>query len=158
MCSHFFQLRTAIEKDIKEAGLKPHPSTILKVIQLYETKNSRYSFVSVSPYFVRIVLKVRRANSNFKSHPWITMEHCFFRHSTMLVGQTGSGKSVCWKILQASMTRLKRDGDSSFNIVRVKSHPIKSFLRDIRVPKGMGRGALELWSPVPYGALKPCIV
>ena len=38
----------------------------------------------------------------------------------MLVGQTGSGKSVCWKILQASMTRLKRDGDSSFNIVRVR--------------------------------------
>ena len=37
----------------------------------------------------------------------------------MLVGQTGSGKSVCWKILQASMTRLKRDGDSSFNVVRV---------------------------------------
>ena len=37
----------------------------------------------------------------------------------MLVGQTGSGKSVCWKILQASMTQLKRDGDSSFNIVRV---------------------------------------
>ena len=37
----------------------------------------------------------------------------------MLVGQTGSGKSVSWKILQASMTRLKRDGDSSFNIVRV---------------------------------------
>lgn len=36
------KLRTAIEKDIKEAGLKPHPSTILKVIQLYETKNSRY--------------------------------------------------------------------------------------------------------------------
>lgn len=37
----------------------------------------------------------------------------------MLVGQTGSGKSVCWKILQAAMTRLKRDGDSNFNIVRV---------------------------------------
>ncbi|XP_068690063.1 dynein axonemal heavy chain 2-like [Montipora foliosa] len=35
------ELRTAIEKDIKEFGLKPHPSTILKVIQLYETKNSR---------------------------------------------------------------------------------------------------------------------
>ena len=43
----------------------------------------------------------------------------FSRHSTMLVGQTGSGKSVCWKILQAAMTRLKRDGDSNFNIVRV---------------------------------------
>lgn len=74
------KLRTAIEKDFKEFGLKPHPSTILKVIQLYETKNSR--------------------------------------HSTMLVGQTGSGKSVCWKILQASMTRMKRDGESGFNIVR----------------------------------------
>lgn len=37
----------------------------------------------------------------------------------MLVGQTGSGKSVCWKILQAAMTRMKRDGDSNFNIVRV---------------------------------------
>lgn len=48
------------------------------------------------------------------------LTNCYFtRHSTMLVGQTGSGKSVCWKILQASMTRLKRDGDSSFNIVRV---------------------------------------
>ena len=44
----------------------------------------------------------------------------FRRHSTMLVGQTGSGKSVCWKILQASMTRMKRDGDSSFNVVRVR--------------------------------------
>ena len=39
----------------------------------------------------------------------------------MLVGQTGSGKSVCWKILQASMTRLKRDGESGFNIVRVRN-------------------------------------
>ena len=48
------------------------------------------------------------------------LTNCYFtRHSTMLVGQTGSGKSVCWKILQASMTRLKRDGDSSFNVVRV---------------------------------------
>lgn len=37
-----FQLRNAIEKDIKEFGLKPHPTTVLKVIQLYETKNSRY--------------------------------------------------------------------------------------------------------------------
>ena len=41
------QLRTAIEKDVKEAGLKPHPSTILKVIQLYETKNSRCVACSV---------------------------------------------------------------------------------------------------------------
>ena len=36
------QLRSAIEKDLKEAGLQLHPSTILKIIQLYETKNSRY--------------------------------------------------------------------------------------------------------------------
>ena len=39
----------------------------------------------------------------------------------MLVGQTGSGKSVCWRILQAAMTRLKRDGDPNFNIVRVRT-------------------------------------
>ena len=43
-CCVSCQLRTAIERDVKEAGLKPHPSTILKVIQLYETKNSRYFF------------------------------------------------------------------------------------------------------------------
>ena len=47
------------------------------------------------------------------------VKRLFSRHSTMLVGQTGSGKSVCWKILQASMTRMKRDGDSSYNIVKV---------------------------------------
>ncbi|XP_031567025.1 dynein heavy chain 2, axonemal-like, partial [Actinia tenebrosa] len=74
------KLRSAIEKELKEAGLQVTPSSLLKVIQLYETKNSR--------------------------------------HSTMIVGQTGSGKSVCWKILQSAMTRLKRDGESGYNVVR----------------------------------------
>ena len=37
----------------------------------------------------------------------------------MLVGLTGSGKSVCWRVLQSAMTRLKRDGESSYQIVRV---------------------------------------
>lgn len=40
----------------------------------------------------------------------------------MIVGQTGSGKSVCWKILQSAMTRLKRDGEPGYNVVRVREH------------------------------------
>jgi hypothetical protein len=38
----------------------------------------------------------------------------------MLVGQTGSGKSVCWRILQGAMTRMKRDGEPGYNVVRVR--------------------------------------
>ena len=64
----------------------------------------------------------------------------------MLVGQTGSGKSVCWKILQASMTRMKRDGESGFNIVRVRllkytcascniSNTRRSVSSDIQTPR-----------------------
>lgn len=30
------------------------------------------------------------------------------RHGTMVVGKTGSGKSTCWKILQRSLSRLKK--------------------------------------------------
>uniref|UniRef100_A0A8C6W7X2 Dynein axonemal heavy chain 2 n=1 Tax=Nannospalax galili TaxID=1026970 RepID=A0A8C6W7X2_NANGA len=40
------------------------------------------------------------------------------RHSTMIVGGTGSGKSTSWKILQASMTTLCRAGEPNFNLVR----------------------------------------
>ena len=56
----------------------------MKVIQLYETKNSR--------------------------------------HSVMLVGQTLSGKSVTWKLLQATMTRLHKAGEAAFPIVKVRYH------------------------------------
>ncbi|XP_048588102.1 dynein axonemal heavy chain 2 isoform X2 [Nematostella vectensis] len=74
------KLRNAIVAELKDGGYQPTPNTILKIIQLYETKNSR--------------------------------------HSTMVVGQTGSGKSVTWRVLQSAMTRLKRDGEPGFNVVR----------------------------------------
>ncbi|XP_035155786.1 dynein axonemal heavy chain 2 isoform X7 [Callithrix jacchus] len=40
------------------------------------------------------------------------------RHSTMIVGCTGSGKTTSWRILQASLSCLCRAGDPNFNIVR----------------------------------------
>uniref|UniRef100_A0A2K5XKM5 Dynein axonemal heavy chain 2 n=1 Tax=Mandrillus leucophaeus TaxID=9568 RepID=A0A2K5XKM5_MANLE len=40
------------------------------------------------------------------------------RHSTMIVGCTGSGKTASWRILQASLSSLCRAGDPNFNIVR----------------------------------------
>ncbi|KAL2765787.1 dynein axonemal heavy chain 2 isoform 1 [Daubentonia madagascariensis] len=40
------------------------------------------------------------------------------RHSTMIVGGTGSGKTTSWRILQASLSSLCRAGDPNFNIVR----------------------------------------
>uniref|UniRef100_A0A2K5CLM4 Dynein axonemal heavy chain 2 n=1 Tax=Aotus nancymaae TaxID=37293 RepID=A0A2K5CLM4_AOTNA len=40
------------------------------------------------------------------------------RHSTMIVGCTGSGKTASWRILQASLSCLCRAGDPNFNIVR----------------------------------------
>lgn len=42
------------------------------------------------------------------------------RHSTMIVGCTGSGKTASWRILQASLSSLCRAGDPNFNIVRVR--------------------------------------
>ncbi|OBS67543.1 hypothetical protein A6R68_03951 [Neotoma lepida] len=73
-------LRDTIEQEIREMGLQVTPFTLTKVLQLYETKNSR--------------------------------------HSTMIVGGTGSSKTTSWKILQASLTSLCRAGDPNFNIVR----------------------------------------
>ncbi|XP_053425882.1 dynein axonemal heavy chain 2 isoform X8 [Nycticebus coucang] len=40
------------------------------------------------------------------------------RHSTMIVGGTGSGKTTSWRILQSTMSSLCRAGDPNFNIVR----------------------------------------
>uniref|UniRef100_A0A8C9P5P1 Dynein axonemal heavy chain 2 n=1 Tax=Spermophilus dauricus TaxID=99837 RepID=A0A8C9P5P1_SPEDA len=40
------------------------------------------------------------------------------RHSTMIVGGTGSGKTTSWRILQASLSSLCRAGEPNFNIVR----------------------------------------
>uniref|UniRef100_A0A674K3D0 Dynein heavy chain hydrolytic ATP-binding dynein motor region domain-containing protein n=1 Tax=Terrapene triunguis TaxID=2587831 RepID=A0A674K3D0_9SAUR len=64
--------------ELKGMGLQLIPFTITKVIQLYETKNSR--------------------------------------HSTMIVGNTGSGKTVTWRTLQATMSALCRSGDAAYNL------------------------------------------
>ena len=58
------------------------PFTVTKVIQLYETKNSR--------------------------------------HSTMIVGKTGSGKTVTWRILQNALSTMHRNGVPEFNLIRVR--------------------------------------
>jgi dynein heavy chain len=57
------------------------PKAILKVLELYETKNSR--------------------------------------HSVMIVGRTGSGKSVTWKTLKDSLSFLNREGEPGFVSVKV---------------------------------------
>jgi len=41
------------------------------------------------------------------------------RHSTMIVGQTLSGKTVSWKALQNVLGRLNREGEPGFQSVRV---------------------------------------
>ncbi|XP_063098618.1 dynein axonemal heavy chain 2 isoform X3 [Cavia porcellus] len=74
------KLQETIEQEVRERGLQCTPFTLTKVLQLYETKNSR--------------------------------------HSTMIVGNTGSGKTTCWRVLQASLSSLCRAGDPNFNIVR----------------------------------------
>jgi dynein heavy chain len=73
-------------------GLQVTPFTLTKVLQLYETKNSR--------------------------------------HSTMIVGGTGSAKTTSWRILQATLTSLCRAGDPNFNIVRVCSWNTEVTSRD----------------------------
>lgn len=77
------QLNTAVKAQLQQNGLQVTPFTMTKVIQLYETKNSR--------------------------------------HSSMLVGKTGSGKSVTWRILQKALTALHQGGDKNYNIVQVGS-------------------------------------
>ncbi|KAM4844901.1 dynein axonemal heavy chain 2 isoform 2-T2 [Thomomys bottae] len=88
------KLRETIEQEILNMGLQITPFTLTKVIQLYETKNSR--------------------------------------HSTMIVGCTGSSKTTSWKILQAALTSLCRAGDPNFNVV--KEYPLN--------PKALSLGEL----------------
>lgn len=75
------QLKEAIELELRQRGLQVTPFTMTKVIQLYETKNSR--------------------------------------HSSMLVGKAGSGKSVTWKTLQSVLTALHHRGEPGFQPVQV---------------------------------------
>ncbi|KAM6949562.1 LOW QUALITY PROTEIN: dynein axonemal heavy chain 2 [Aplochiton taeniatus] len=73
-------LRDTIEAELCQSNLQVTAFTVTKVIQLYETKNSR--------------------------------------HSTMVVGKTGSGKTVTWKTLQSVLTSLHRKGEAGYNLVR----------------------------------------
>lgn len=88
------KLKKVIENELKENGYQCHPVTIQKIIQLYETKNSR--------------------------------------HSTMIVGKTGAGKSVAWKTLQATLSTMKKNDEPGFNTV--KEFPIN--------PKSISLGEL----------------
>ncbi len=75
-------MKTAITKELQLANLQMTDSTVTKIIQLYETKNSR--------------------------------------HSVMIVGQTGSGKSVTWSMLRNTLTRLKKENrGAQYQIVKV---------------------------------------
>lgn len=75
------QLEEAIKAELHHCSLQVTPFTMMKVIQLYETKNSR--------------------------------------HSSMLVGKTGSGKSVTWRILQRSLTAMHQKTQPGFQTVQV---------------------------------------
>ncbi|KAK7102408.1 hypothetical protein V1264_020630 [Littorina saxatilis] len=54
------------------------------------------------------------------------------RHSVMIVGQTQAAKTVTWRVLQAAMTQLNRDGD--LNYQAVKDFPLN--------PKALSLGEL----------------
>lgn len=75
------QLKEAIEVALRQSGLQVTPFTLTKVIQLYETKNSR--------------------------------------HSSVLVGKTGSAKSVTWRTLQIALNSLHHKGVPDFQLVQV---------------------------------------
>ncbi|KAM6908086.1 dynein axonemal heavy chain 2-like [Lycodopsis pacificus] len=88
------KLKEAIEVELRRSGLQVTPFAVTKVIQLYETKNSR--------------------------------------HSSMLVGKTGSAKSVTWRTLQSVLSSLHHKGELGFNLVQ--DYPLN--------PKAMSLGEL----------------
>jgi len=76
-------MKAAVLAELKERMYQPLPETVTKVIQLYETKNSR--------------------------------------HSTMIVGATLSGKTVTWRCLQATLSRLaKEQAEPGLAVIKVR--------------------------------------
>ena len=76
-------MKAAIQKELKAANLQNIDVTVTKIIQLYETKNSR--------------------------------------HAVMIVGLSGSGKSVTWKMLRNTLTRLKKENKGAqYQAVKVR--------------------------------------
>ena len=55
------------------------------------------------------------------------------RHSTMIVGQTGSGKSIVWKTLQSTLSQLKKDGEPGFNSVKVTLYHLYTYVIAVKV-------------------------
>ena len=75
-------------KVLHEGNYQVTAHAVLKVIQLYETKNSR--------------------------------------HSVMIVGQSQVGKSVTWRMLQAALSRLKKNNVAGYNTVKVRKARVES--------------------------------
>ncbi|XP_037928394.1 dynein heavy chain 2, axonemal [Teleopsis dalmanni] len=76
--------KTAIENELRDHNLQIIPIAIKKILELYETKNSR--------------------------------------HSTMIIGDTGTAKSITWKCLQGAFGRMNADKHAGWECVIV--HPI----------------------------------
>ncbi|PZC72710.1 hypothetical protein B5X24_HaOG210724 [Helicoverpa armigera] len=72
-------LETAITAEMRLAGLQPVKAALHKVIQTYETKNSR--------------------------------------HSSILLGDTNTAKSVSWRMLALTITRLHNEKQPGFEVV-----------------------------------------
>lgn len=86
----------AIEKELKLANLQSIQMTHSKIIQLYETKNSR--------------------------------------HAVMIVGLSGSGKSVTWKMLRNTLTRLKKESKGAqYQAVKVSKYTVTAMLVSVHV-------------------------
>jgi len=83
-------LKQALLAELKERAYQPLTETVTKVIQLYETKNSR--------------------------------------HSTMIVGTTLSGKTVTWRTLQATLSRIAKEAEPGFALVKVGFYYLLSIL------------------------------
>ena len=60
----------------------------------------------------------------------------------MIVGSTLSGKSVAWKILQATMTRLSKGGDPNYQIVKVR---ISVYLIFVTASARVAIQTIRLW-------------
>lgn len=69
---NYEEFQECIEKTFVDLALQPIPNAITKVIQLYETKNSR--------------------------------------HSVMILGATGTAKSVTWQVLKGAFGKMKKLG------------------------------------------------
>ncbi|XP_060528447.1 dynein axonemal heavy chain 2 isoform X3 [Cylas formicarius] len=90
----YMDINTALTEYMVENNLQPIPIALTKVIQLYETKNSR--------------------------------------HAVMVLGKTGTAKSVTWQSLRGCVGKLSRQNKHGFNEVRV--YPIN--------PKSLNLGEL----------------